>query len=227
MNQIVKYISRNALIRTIAALSILGMACVTASAQLTLDSFPNGNSGNPYVKTLTAAQSTTTHYEGLPSGSLLGAARETIFSIGANPYAQTSTIDVGGNILIVDTGFQAVAGLDIGYGFSTSGKEVPMGLNLGAYSGLQVNFAGVASTEAINVIVVVYPNSGGYYTAETTLYPNVDAKPATFLYTSFSKGGTGAPLTPTEASNINYIIIEIETAGSTASYGITSFQAIN
>jgi hypothetical protein len=227
MNQVVKYISRNTLIRSIAAVFILGMACMTASAQLTLDSFPNGNSGKDYVKSLTAAQSTATHYEGLPSNSLLGAARETIFSIGPNPYSQTSTIDVGGGILIVDTGFQAVAGLDIGYGFSTSGKEVPMGLNLGAYSGLQLNFAGVASAQAINVIMVVYPNSGGYYTSELTLHPDVDPETATFLYSNFSKGGTGAPLTSGEASNINYIVIEVETAGSTASFGITSFEAIN
>jgi len=222
--QFAKYISRNTLIRSIAALSILGMAWMTASAQLTLDNFPNGNSGKDYVKTITTT-GTATHYEGLPSGSLLGAARETIFTVGTNPYSQTSTIDVGNGILIVDTGFQAASALTVGYGFSVHGKEVPLGLDLSSYTGLQLNFAGSSSLFNLDVLVEIWPSSGGYYTSGQILTPSYYPYSVSFPYTSFLDA-SGAALTPTEAGDINYIIIEFY-AGYAQSYGITSLQAYN
>jgi len=210
------------------ALSALAVAAlsVTASAQLTLDSFPTGNSGKNYVKSITAPSSAS-HYEGLPSGSLLGAARETIFTIGSNPYSQTSTLDVGNGILIVDTGFQVPSALTIGYGFSLSGKEVPLGLNLGSYSGLQLNFAGSNSLFDLDVDVTVFPNSGGYYSSVAILTPSYYPYSVALPFTSFTGGdGGNGGLTPTEASDISYIIIEFY-GGYTQSYGVTSFQAYN
>lgn len=47
MNQLAKYISRNMLLRSIAALSILGIAGMTASAQLTLDDFSKSSPPKP------------------------------------------------------------------------------------------------------------------------------------------------------------------------------------
>ena len=219
--QFAKYISRNTLIRSMAALSFLGMAGVSASAQLTLDNFPNGNSGNNYVKTITAP-ATATHYEGLPSGSPLGAARETIFTIGVNPYSQTNMIDVGNGILIVDTGFQAASALTVGYGFSVHGKEVPLGLDLSSYTGLQLNFAGSSSLFNLDVLVEIWPSSGGYYTSGQILAPSYYPYSVSLPFTGFT-GSEGGPLDP---SDINYIIIEFY-AGYNQEYGVTSLQAYN
>ena len=219
--QFANHISRNTLIRSIAALFILGMAWMTASAQLTLDNFPNGNSGKDYVKTITTTGNAT-HYEGLPSGSPLGAARETIFTVGANPYSQTSTIDVGNGILIVDTGFQAASALTVGYGFSVHGKEVPLGLDLSSYTGLQLNFAGSSSLFNLDVLVEIWPSSGGYYTSGAILAPSYYPYSVSLPFTGFT-GSVGGPLDP---SDINYIIIEFY-AGYAQSYGITSLQAYN
>ena len=206
----------------LSALAAAAILSVTASAQLTLDEF----SGKAYVKTLKTADSSDTHIEALPAGSPLGAARQTIFVNGGSPYGLSSTLDIGNGICIVETGFQSNTGLEIFYGTTIKGVETPMGLNLGSYSALQLNFAGLASAEGLDVIVEVWPSSGGYYTAEAVLTPTVNAFPVVFPYTSFT-GSNGGVLTQAEASDINYIIIEAEGAGSTESYGITSFQAVN
>jgi hypothetical protein len=226
MNHFAKHISRNmsrnTLIRSMAALSILGVACMTASAQTrTLDNFTHGS----YTKVL-KAQSSDTHMEALPAGSPLGAARETVFSVGPDPYAQSSTLSIGKGICIVDSGFQADSDLVIGYGFNLSGDEVPLGLNLGAYSGVQLNLPAIATTEALYIIVEIDPSSGGYYGSEVVLGPTPNAVSQVFPYSSFTQGGTGNVLTPAEASDINYIIITVGGGGS-ASLGITSFQAVN
>jgi len=221
-----KYISCNTLIRSIAALSILSMTCMAAAAQLTLDSFPTGPNGQNYVQPLPTAQSSATNTEALPAGSPLGAGRWTKFIVGPDPYAQANTLEVGNGILIVETGFQANTAVEIFYGVNLLGTNVPMGLNLGAYSALQLNFAGLASAEGLDVIVEVWPKSGGYYVDEVVLHPTVDPFPVVLPYSSFN-GSAGGTLTQTEASDINYIIIELEGAGSTESYGITSFQAVN
>ena len=208
------------------AIAVAAILSVAASAQLTLDNFPTGNSGKNYVKSLTTAQSSATHYEGLPSGSLLGAARETTFAIGPNPYSQTSTIDVGNGILIVDTGFQVPSALEIFYGTTTKGVETPLGLNLGAYSGLQLNFAGVISTEGIDVVVEVWPSSGGYYALGQEVATNGSSFTVGFPFTGFT--GAGGTLTQAETTDISYIVIVIEGSGDpdiTDSFAITSLQA--
>ncbi|MGA7078613.1 MAG: hypothetical protein WBQ43_01815 [Terriglobales bacterium] len=222
MNQLAKYISRNMLLRSIAALSILGIAGMTASAQLTLDDF--SKSSPP--KALKTAQSSVTSYEALPAGSPLGAARETVFQIGPNPYKQSSTLKIGKGICIVEGGFQIATALDIIYGVTLEGVQAPLGLNLGTYSGLQLNFAGIASTESLLVIVQVYPQSGGIYEDEVALQPTDADTILTMPYSSFL-ADSGAALTQTEASNINYLLIIAEGGGTTDSFGITSFQAVN
>lgn len=224
MNQSAEYIfrniSRSSLIRALAVLSILGIACMTASAQLTLDDFTKGK----YVKVL-KTQTSDTHYEALPSGSLLGAARETVFTIGPNPYAQSSILDIGKGICIVGAGFENNAVLEIVYGFSLSGVEVPLGLNLGAYTAFQLNVAGVSSAGQPSMLIEVDPHSGGYYTAEVLLPSTPNPSSVVLPFSSFAQGGTGAPLTQAEASDIDYIVI---IAGSGySSFGITSFQAVN
>ncbi len=221
MNQLAKYVSRNTLLRSIAALSILGIAGVTASAQLTLDDFSKGH----YTKVLKTAQASDTHYEALPAGSPLGAARETFFQIGTNPYAQSSTLDIGKGICIVEAGFQDDSVLEIVYGVTLSGAQAPLGLNLGAYSALQLNLAGISSSGSLYLIVEIYPHSGGYYTSEVELPPTDNPVPEVLPYSSFI-AASGAVLTQADASDIDYIVIEVGEGGF-ESFGITSFQAVN
>jgi len=211
----------------LSAFAVAAILSVTASAQLTLDNFPTGNNGKNYDKTLNTPQSSATYYEALPEGSPLGAARGTTFIVGPDPYAQSNTIDIGNGICIVETAFQASSALEIVYGVNTHGKEVPLGLNLGSYSGLQLNFAGLAAPiTAVTAIIEVWPSSGGYYISDVLLNSSYYPFTATFPFTSFTGSDGQSGLTPAEASDISYIYIEFQ-AGYTQSYGITSFQAYN
>lgn len=126
----------------------------------------------------------------------------------------------------MEGGFQIATALDIIYGVTLEGVQAPLGLNLGTYSGLQLNFAGIASTESLLVIVQVYPQSGGIYEDEVALQPTDADTILTMPYSSFL-ADSGAALTQTEASNINYLLIIAEGGGTTDSFGITSFQAVN
>jgi hypothetical protein len=222
MNHLAKYISRNTLIRSMAALFILGVACMTASAQtLTLDNFTHG----PYTKALRPTQPSDTHYEPLAPKSPLGAARETVFAVGANHHTpQPSTLSIGKGICIVDAGFQEDSPLEIVYGVTLSGDEVPLGLNLGAYSGVQLNLAAISTDESLYLIVEIDPSSGGAYVSEVEVPSTPSGSSVLFPYTSFTDG-QGAVLTAAEASDISYIIIQA--GASWSSFGITSFQAVN
>src|ERR1700679_1112815 len=75
--------SLSKLTRVIAALSILGIACMSASAQLTLDDFKSG----PYTKSLGSAQPPDIRFTELAPGSLLGSWRETVFAVSALPLS--------------------------------------------------------------------------------------------------------------------------------------------
>src|SRR5580704_3472690 len=129
---------------------------VPASAQLTLDDFTSG----AYVKHLNAGPQQDQHYAKLAHGSPLGQARQTNFSIGPNYYKQGATLSIGKGIWILDAGFGTVAASDITYGVSLTGSPAPLGLDLSGYSGFQLNFAGIASSEDLGVIVAVFPHNG-------------------------------------------------------------------
>ena len=213
----------------LSAFAVAAILSVTASAQLTLDNFPTGNNGKNYLQPLNTAGSSATYYEPLPSGSSLGEARGTTFIVGPDPYpyAQSNKLEIGNGICIVETAFQASSALEIVYGVNTHGKEVPLGLNLGSYSGLQLNFAGLAAPiTAVTAIIEVWPSSGGYYISDVLLNSSYYPFTATFPFTSFTGSDGQSGLTPAEASDISYIYIEFQ-AGYTQSYGITSFQAYN
>jgi hypothetical protein len=221
MNHFAKYISRNTLIRSLAALSILGVACMTASAQtLTLDNFTSRS----YAKTLTTPQSSAYGNRPLPADSPLGATRETLFEIGANTYAQPSTLSIGNGACIVQAGFLDDSALQIFYGVTTTGAAAPLGLNLSAYSGLQLDLRAIATDESLYLIIEIDPSSGGYYTSELEVPSTPNPSTISFPYTSFTKGGTGAVLTQAEASDIDYIYIQA--GASWSSFGITSLKAV-
>ncbi len=195
---------------------------VQASAQLTLDDFTYGH----YVKRINNPQLYDLHYEALPPNSLMGAARQTDFEATGNPDAQWSTLDVGKGHFVIDAGFGCNPAMSIGYGYTLSGAQTPLGLNLGGYSGFQLNFQGIATSESLIVVITVWPHSGGYYGVEVGLPPDGNAFPVAFPFSGFSKGGGGGSLTQADVSNIDYIVVQAQ-GGGFASFGITSFQAIN
>jgi len=205
----------------LSALAVAAILSVAASAQLTLDQF----TGTPHVKTLPPSQ-IDKHYEPLPQGSLLGAYRYTIFEVQeVGTYGQSSTLDIGNGVCIVDSGFQNDSSLQIFYGTNKK-EEVPLGLNLGAYSGLQLNFAGVISAQGIDVVVEIWPSSGGYYALGQEVATNGSSFTVGFPFTGFT--GAGGTLTQAETTDISYIVIVIEGSGDpdiTDSFAITSFQA--
>jgi hypothetical protein len=109
------------------------------------------------------------------------------------------------------------------YGETLSGTEVPLGLDLAGYSGLQLDFAGISTTEALLAIITVWPHDNLVpHSLELVLAPEVDPISVDFPFSSFSDGG----LTQTDLSDIDYIFIQVQD-GVSASWGITAFQAVN
>jgi hypothetical protein len=125
----------------------------------------------------------------------------------------------------VQAGFLDDSVLQIIYGVNSAGAETPLGLDLSAYSGLQLNLPAIATDESLYLIIEIDPSSGGYYTSEVEVQSTPNPSSISFPYTSFTKGGTGAVLTQAEASDISYIYIQA--GASWSNFGITSFNAVN
>ncbi len=187
---------------------------------LTLDKFESGR----HMVSLVTASSQDTHYGALASGSPLGVARYTLFSLLANLYGQKSTLDVANGTCTVDAGFGGSPALLIGYGYTLTGSPAPLALNLGAYTGLQLNFAGDASSQDLLVIITVTTNSAGVWDLGMVLPPEGNPFTVTFPFSSFGTSGGGGGLTQSDVSDITAISILAE-GGGFASFGITSFQA--
>lgn len=192
-----------------------------AASPLVLDDFTSG----PYSKTLKVIGASDLHYEPLAAGSLLGAARQTDFTLGPNPYNQWNTLSIGKHVFVVDTAVGAVTATSIGYGFTVSGAQTPLGLNLGGYSGFQLNIAGIATSESLIVVITVWPHSGGYFDIEVVLPPSGNPIPEVLPFSSFNQGGGGGSLTQSDVSDIDYISIQAQ-GGGFASFVFTSFAAI-
>ena len=211
----------NKLSKHIFCIAVVALAWipVQSSAQLTLDDFTSGS----YVKHLNTGPTQDQHYAKLAPGSLLGAARQTNFSIGPNYYKQGATLSIGKGIWILDAGFGTVGASDITYGVTLTGAAAPLGLDLSGYSGFRLNFAGVASSENLGIIVVVFPHNGNSCAYERVLSTYANPISIDFPFSGFNKPGG---LTQADASDIDYIVIEAY-GGGFASFGITSFQALN
>jgi hypothetical protein len=209
---------------SMATLFIVGIACMNgfAASPLTLDDFKSGD----YVISLNNVNAVDLHYAQLAPGSLLGAARYTAFTAAPNPWAQKSTLDIGKGICVVDSGFGVVGAVQIIYGATVSGKQAPLGLNLGGYSAFRLNFAGIATSQSLLVVITVWPHSGGYFDLVVVLPPSGNPFPLDFPFASFKKGGVGGGLTQSDVGNIDYIDVQAQ-GGGFASFGITSFEAVN
>ena len=194
--------------------SALVAPAIHAATPLVLDNFKAGH----YVVSLTTAQAQDIHFAPLAAGSPLGPARETVFGIGANPYGQRSTLEIGKGIWIVEGGFGVVPGVQIYYGFSDATTPAPLGLNLSAYSAFQLTFVGICTEDVLGVDITVWTHSGGIFSANTFLSPDVNVLSVDFPFTSFQPAAL-------DASDIDTIGI-VTWGGGTNSYGITSFQAI-
>ncbi|MGA3103495.1 MAG: hypothetical protein ABSD53_03380 [Terriglobales bacterium] len=200
------------------AVIVLVWIPLQASAQLMLDDFTSG----AYVKHLNTGLQQDRHYAKLAPGSLLGPARQTDFSIGPNYYKQGATLSIGKGIWILDAGFGTVGATDITYGVTLTGANSPLSLNLEGYSGFRLNFAGVASSEDLGVIIVVFPHNGDNCASEVVLPTYANPISIDFPFSGFNKPGG---LTQADASDIDYIVVEAY-GGGFASFGITSFQAV-
>jgi hypothetical protein len=201
------------------AVIVLVWIPIQASAQLTLDDFTSGH----YGKRLDTVNAQDIHNAALPPNSPLGAARQTTFQIGSNPYAQWSTFDLGKGICIVDGGFGVTPALWIFYGETLSGTEIPLGLNLAEYSGFQLNFAGLSTSGALLAIITVWPHDNGVpHSLELVLTPEANPTSLGFPFSMFSAGG----LSQNDLSDIDYIFIQVQD-GVSASWGVTAFQAVN
>lgn len=211
MNNLSKYIF------CIASIAFVWIP-VNVSAQLMLDDFTSGT----YVKHLNTGLQQDQHYAKLAPGSPLGAARQTNFLIGPNYYKQGATLSIGKGLWIVDTGFGTVPGSYITYGVTLTGTEAPLGLDLSGYSGFQLNFAGVASSEDLGVTIVVFPHDGNNCGYGMVLPTYANPISIDFPFSGFNKPGG---LTQADASDIDYIVVEAG-GGGFSSFGITSFQAI-
>jgi hypothetical protein len=187
---------------------------IHAATPLTLDNFRSGH----YLVSLTNAQAQDIHFAPLAAGNPLGPARETVFVIGANPYGQRSTLDIGKGIWILDGGFGVVPGVQIYYGWANATTPAPLGLDLSAYSAFQLTFAGIATESVLGVDITVWTHSGGVYAANTFLPPDVSVLSVDLQFSSFQPSAL-------DASDIDYIGI-VTWGGGTNSYGITSFQAV-
>ncbi len=194
--------------------SVFVTPAIRAATPLTLDNFRAGH----YTVTLTTAQSQDVHFSPLAPGSPLGPARETVFVIGANPYGQRSTLDIGKGIWIMNGGFGVVPGVQIYYGYANATTPAPLGLDLGAYSGFQLTFAGIATEEVLGVDITVWTHSGGVYAEQVSLTPQVDVFSVGFPFSSFVPGA----LDPSDIDAIGLVTW----GGGTNSYGITSFEAV-
>jgi hypothetical protein len=214
-----KQITIHKLISCMAVIAALWISAPASAQTLTLDNFTCG----AYVRNLNTGSTTDKHYAPLCNDSPLGTARQTFFTIGPNYYDQGATLDIGKGIWILDAGFGTVGGVDVGYGFTTSGVETPLNLDLGGYSGFQLNFAGVATSEDLGVIIAVFLHNGGAYVSglPNALPPYANPISIEYPFSGFSKPGG---LTQADVSDISYIVIEAY-GGGYASYGITSFQA--
>lgn len=203
------------LTRLIAAVSVLGPAGVSGSAQtLTLDNFKSG----AYTVTLEAPQAQNEHFAPLSAGSRLGPARETVLTIGANPYGQKTTLDIHKGICILDGGFGVIPGVQIYYGFADATTPAPLGLNLTGYSAFRLNFAGISTELSLGVEIAVFAHSGAIYGAQQILSPTPSNLSVDFPFSSFVPSAV-------DVSDIDTIGI-VTWGGGTNSYGITSFQAV-
>jgi len=215
MNQLSKYGF------CIAVIALVWTPLQSSAQTLTLDDFTSG----AYVKRINNPNVHDLHFAALPPNSRLGQARQTFFEAGSNLDGQWSTLDIGKGRLVVDAGFGCASYISTGYGFTLAGAEVPLGLDLYGYSGFQLNFQGVATSEELIVVITVWPQSGVPYNFEVVLpSPNPNAFSLSFPFSGF-KGGGGGGLTQADVSNINFIVVQAE--GLSASFGITSFQAVN
>jgi len=133
-------------------------------------------------------------------------------------------LSVKNGVCIVDAGFAAIPAVMLSYGFTTSGQQVPLALNLGSYTRFRLNFAGVASSESLAVVITVWPHTGDYYDLEFVLPPNGNPFSLDFPFSSFNNGLGGVGLSSSAASSIDYIVVQAQ-GGGYASFGITSFEA--
>ena len=102
----------------------------------------------------------------------------------------------------------------------------PLGLNLGGYSGFQLNFQGIATSQSLIVVITVWPHSGGYYGVEVGCRLTGMLSPwLSRFQVSVKEAAEAVSTRSTSATSTTSL--SRRRAEAFASFGITSFQAIN
>jgi hypothetical protein len=155
--------------------------------------------------------------------------RETVFTNGApntpsNPWDQPITLDVaprkGKGILIVNSGFGALATLEVNYGTFRQHGGAPLGLNLSKHSAFRLTFDGLATSETLGINVQVQLRGS------IQVYDNgTDAPPPS--PNQFSRDFAFSGFNPKFDPSIVIDGLHIHlSGGGTLTYGIILFEAI-
>jgi len=218
--QFAKYISRNTLIRSIAALSILGMACMTASAQLVIDDFSTG----AFSKTLTQGSG---YYP--QTGTMAGGSRVIYLGVcgtpcSTDPFEQPNSFQVrkstGGepSALIFNTGYKSDAQLQVVYG---EGK--PMNLDLSkSYDRIRLYFDG--ADQFINFNLTVYTN-GPYSSIGCNFNQPTGPGAAFTVDLPFTNFGGSADFSDITAMNFEFGVSQGNATGE--DWALTAIEAVN
>ena len=209
--------------RALVVASILGIACMNASAQTKTLMLDNFTTAPPYVETRTSGGAQDSVFLPLPPGSPLGQARATTFSVAQGLYAgQSGTLVIETlagqpptGICIVDTGFGDVTELFLQYGWNLSGTPSPLTLNLGEYSAFRLNLAGVAG--GVTLDIEVYNGNKGSISG-VGVGSNGNPFSVDIPFSSFPGWLNFSDITAI------YIIAESEYGSN---FAITSFEAVN
>jgi hypothetical protein len=206
-----------------------------------LDDFSSGF----YSKTLQAGAPADTNFQHLSIPGPLGQWRDTFFQVSSgisNPWAQPCTLDIQKGILIITAGFQAPAGVQVLYGNTPApprssnpqGPPAPLHLNLSKYSAFQFAFAGISTSESLNVTIELVGADNVPWAIENfkpplpALGPSPNAVVANFPFANFTNNGVPLPTlgVPTSIISDIYFINFQVFPGGFATFGITSWGVI-
>jgi hypothetical protein len=159
--------------------------------------------------------------------------RETFFSNGApntlsNPWNQPVTLDIapkgigilGKGILIVNSGFGALAALQVRYGTFRQHGAAQLGLNFSTNSAFRLTFVGLATSETlgINVQVMLHGSIQVYDNGTDTPPPSPNQFSRDFAFSGFNP-----KFDPSVAIDGLQILLS---GGGTLTYGLILFEAI-
>lgn len=180
---------------------------------LIIDDFTSGL----YTTTLTTVGVESTYVGG---ASIRGGARYTNLLNSFDPRHTPVTLDVGSvDRLNVTTGAKQLVRIEVGYGFTPTGEQAPLGLDLvtAGASAIRTSFESVNGVYPLNYNVVIFTADGGIASFGANLAPSPDPFVCDFLLRDFTGGGE------TGFFDVSFLDFIIQTS---ADLSINSFEII-